>query len=809
MSADSVSCFHCGLPADKAFSSELNGAKRHFCCPACQAVSEAIVHGGLGDYYLYRDGPDTRPEEGRERFDAYDNEVLQQSFTHELEGDWFRVQLSIGGIHCAACAWLIEKQLSQLDAVDQVRVNVSTHRCSLRWNKSKLKLSQIFEQLHRIGYKPIPANENKVAEQRRQERRSALMRIGVAGLGMMQVGMVGIALHAGALQGMDDYWQHFLRWISLIFALPVMLYSAQPFFIGAWRSLRLRHLNMDVPVALALSLAFIASVSATLNNSGEVYFDSVSMFTFFLLFGRFLEMNARHTSAAETEKLTQLLPNAVERVCDEHGKERESIPLTSVNVGDRLFVSAGEVVPCDGVLLDKLAMVDEALLSGESELQKKQKGDVLLAGAVLGEPSAMIKVTATGKETRLAGVQHLLEEALSQKPKQQQFADKVAAWFVAAVLVVCGTVYITWLQIDPEQAFWIALAVLVVTCPCALSLATPAALAAGLNKLREKGLLLVSPSALETLPKIRHLVMDKTGTLTLGEPELVEVRLLQEVLDLNVALTQQQVVDYVCALEKHSRHPLAKAFEGKQSPYLAVDAESYPGQGIEAYIEGRCYRFGRADFASQDAPGYPGEGLWQLLAENGKALAWFRFEDMPRPGLSSFLNTAQRSGLALSVLSGDRQKNVDRFVASHFTGDQDTNTAFVKRSGELTPENKLSALKELQRDSGPVLMLGDGINDVPVLGAADLSVAMGAASQLARVSADAVLLSPNLQTLTKAMSFSKKVKQVIRQNFCWALGYNLVALPAAAMGLIPPWLAAIGMSLSSLVVVLNSLRLSK
>ncbi|WP_096086279.1 heavy metal translocating P-type ATPase [Agaribacterium haliotis] len=791
------SCFHCGLPADARYHCELEGQRREFCCHACLAVSTAIVSGGLGDFYRFRDQQSERAEDESERFEAYDDANLQQTFVCAIDEQHARVALQIGGISCAACAWLIEKHLEQLPGVDQVRVNVSTHRCSLRWHKNEQKLSAIFTALKNIGYKAAPANDDAAVAQRKKERRNALLRIGVAGLGMMQVGMVGFALHAGDAQGIDEHFRHFLRWVSLIFAIPVLLYSAQPFFLGAWRSLRLKHLNMDVPVSLALGLAFLASVFATLNNAGEVYFDSVSMFTFFLLIGRYLEMQARHRSARETEKLSQLLPLSVERRAK--NGDLELLPLTAVKVGDRLHVRAGEVLPCDGKLLSDLAMLDEALLTGESDLQTKNSGASLLAGSVLGEPSIDIQVTACAEQTRLASVQALLEQALSQKPKQQQLADKVAGYFVAAVLLVCLSVYLGWLFVDADRAFWVALAVLVVTCPCALSLATPAALAAGLNKLRSLGLLLMTPGALETLPQIKHVVLDKTGTLTLGQPSISELRLLDA-----QQYSAQQLLDIVAAMEKHSRHPLAQAFKHIVSRCDARAVKAFPGQGLEAEIDNKRFRFGRADFACSAAPTEPDQRQWQLLSCEGRALAWFAFEDPVRPGLGEFVAYVEKQGLKLSVLSGDRQRHVDAFIDKYLSAHR-----FECQLGDLKPEQKLAQLQQLRRKGEPVLMLGDGINDVPVLGAADLSVAMPSASQLAKVNADSVLLNPQLTTLLEAMQFSARVKRVIRQNLSWALGYNALALPAAALGYIPPWLAAIGMSLSSLVVVLNSLRLSR
>lgn len=799
--SDNCPCFHCGLEADPAFSAVINNEKREFCCIGCQAVAIAIDAGGLGDFYRFRDVDNERPDQIQEHFETYDLAEVQSEFVVSQSESSKQANLLIGGISCAACAWLIENYLEKIPGVSNVRVNVATHRCRLDFLPKQVKLSEVFSALHRIGYRPQPGTEAESQKLRKTEHRNALLRIGIAGLGMMQVGMVAVALHAGTVQGIDAATQHFLRWVSLIFALPIMAYSAQPFYLSAYRALRLRQLNMDVPVSLALILAFVASIYGTVWNTGEVYFDSVSMFTFFLLVGRFLEMRARHSSVYEAERLSQLLPVSAERYRNAgNPDEIELVPLSYLKSGDLIRVSAGEVIPCDGELKSDLAMADESLLTGESDLVKKQKGDALFAGAILAEPSIQMEVQAIADQTRLASVQALLDQAISTKPKQQQMADSVAKYFVAAVLLCFALVFGVWYVIDPDRAFWIALSVLVVTCPCALSLATPAALAAGLNKLRRLGLLIVSPSALETLPKINHACLDKTGTLTFGEPRIQKVLVIDE-----QACDETICLHIAAALEGFSRHPIAKAFKDVLSPYRAEGVEAVPGKGLEGWIDGDCYRFGAADFASsQSGIGYPADGNWQLLSKNGVAIAWFAFADEARDTLQAHLVALQIHIPSLSLLSGDRQRNIDKFVETNELRD-----LFVLCRGAMLPEDKLAHVQSLQQDGDSVLMVGDGINDIPVLAAADMSVAMGSASQLAKVNADAVLLNQNLACLSSARVVAARVNSVIKQNFSWALGYNLLALPAAAMGYIPPYLAALGMSLSSLIVVLNSLRVNR
>lgn len=789
-------CYHCGLESDPSYTAVIEDIPRFFCCVGCQCVATTIAQGGFADFYRYRDSESRKAEQNSERFDAYDLEAVHRSFVTEYANGERRVKLQVGGISCAACAWLIEHWLQQLDGVSSARVNVASHRCDFLWDKSRIKLSEVFVALHDIGYRPQPGSEEQQQAARKKERKTALLRIGLAGLGMMQVGMVAVALHAGGIQGMDTTWQHFLRWVSLVFALPVMLYSAQPFFISAWRAIALRHLNMDVPVSLALILAFSASVVASVTNTGEVYFDSVSMFTFFLLVGRFLEMNARHTSLNETEQFSRMLPRAVDRCLSD--TETELVPLDYVEVGDEVFVGAGEVVPFDGKLVSEHAIsVDEALLTGESTPLTKKQGDNLMAGSVLAEPSMRMRVSAVAGNSRLAAVQALYDEALAVKPSRQIKTDKLASYFVAAVLAVFVGVFCFWYWFDPSRAFWVSLSVLVVTCPCALSLASPAAQAAGLNALRRLGFLVISPQLLDQLPQITHIVFDKTGTLTEGNLQLVETQPLLEL--------ERDPLAFVAALEQGSHHPVARAVQHFSADGLrASNRNIVAGRGVEGTIDGAVYRFGRADFASDVSLAYPQDGQWQLLSKNGVPVAWFRFEDAPRKHLATAWSELRKRVSAVSIFSGDRQANVDQFVQSELGGQ-----AIEHGCGDMLPETKMSKVRELQQDGAKVMMLGDGINDVPVLGVADISVALGSATQLTRNSADSVMLHTDLMALPKVLDKGAQVARCIKQNYIWALAYNALALPAAAAGMVPPYVAALGMSISSLVVVLNSTRVGK
>lgn len=798
-------CYHCGLPADSQITALINEAEQVFCCEACRIVALTISDGGLGSYYKFRDQLATKPAELNKDFAGYDLPEVQADFVHETEEGLAVAKLSVQGISCAACAWLIEHHLGQIDGVAQVRVNATTRRCILQWQKTRKPLSELLAELQRIGYQPQPDRQETTQRIRKKENHLALMRLGVAGIGMMQVGMVAVALYAGDLQGIETNWQVFLRWVSLVIATPVVFFSAAPFFNSAARALKLRHLNMDVPVSLAIGLAYSASVWATVTHAGDVYFDSVSMFTFFLLLGRYLEMRARHSSAFASENLRNLLPLTATRI--EASGEHVSIPLAGVNIEDTLWVNAGDVIPVDGKLLSAQAFIDESLLTGESLPQKKSCGEGLAAGTLNCETAVQMRVTQTGNKTQLAAIESLVEQAALQKPRQLAFADFVASRFVAAVLVLALLVGGGWWFIDASKAFWVVLSVLVVTCPCALSLATPAALTAGLNQARRLGVLISGPQVMETLGAIQHVVFDKTGTLTEGRMQLVDALVVPSQAKASSQHSTQYYLEVIAALEQHSSHPIAGAF--KNAIYSAHQANSiavFEGQGIAGSYHGEFYRFGRAQFAATGAqiPDEDPTALWQLLAiqrgENFVPVCWVKLADRLRDSAAPAVQAIQRSDRSVTLLSGDRQAVV-KLIAEQL--------GISHVESEALPADKLAWLKSRHSAGERVLMVGDGINDVPILSAADVSVAMGSATRLAQSRADCVLLNGNLMAIPQAMLLSARVQRTIRQNLTWALVYNLIALPVAAAGILPPWLAALGMSFSSLIVVLNAMRISR
>ena len=792
--SDSVlsTCFHCGLPAVPGLHADISGERREFCCIGCQAVAQAISGQGLADFYRFREQLNNRPQSAPTRFDAYDLPAVQEDFVEKAADGTVTANLFVSGISCAACVWLIEKHLMSMPGVEQVRVNASTHRARIRLRSEQVRISDLFQSLNRIGFQPQPLVGHAEQELWQKDQRDYLLRMAVAGIGMMQAGMVAVALHAGDLQGMDPHWEQVLRWVNLLLTLPIMLFSAKPFFSGAVRALRLRRLVNDVSISLALILAFSASVYATVTHSGDVYFDSVAMFAFFLLLGRYLEKRARYANFKASARFHNLLPMTVNRFLPDGSLE--TVPFKQLQAGEQVLVAPGAAFPCDGEILDGHSEADESLLTGEATPRPKAPGDPVFAGTFNGGTPVKVRVDTVGNGTRLAAIEHLVQLAEQERPRQVTLADQIAARFVGTVLTIATLVGVFWYWVDPSKAFWVSLSVLVVSCPCALSLATPTVLTVGVSYLRRCGVLVTGGQVFESLNAVTHVVFDKTGTLTDGALRIVETRCLTD-------MAEADVLALAGALEAGSSHPIARAFAGFGDSLTVTERSSTAGAGVAGVVNGTRFKLGTPGFASPDfAVDYPNEGLWLLLADEQCALAWIRLEDRLRPSATPCIAALRGLGCQPVLLSGDRPENVAR-VAAHL-GIQDWR-------GGLFPDDKLAYVRDLQAQGRRVLMVGDGINDLPVLSGADVSCAMGSATRLAQTRADCILLGEDLGQIPVALTFARRVRRGIKQNLTWAIVYNLCALPLAAAGLVPPWLAAIGMSSSSVLVVVNSLRVGR
>lgn len=797
-----VPCYHCGeaVPAGESIFAHLQGEDQPMCCVGCKAVAEFIAASGLSAFYDHRDNPDPQfnltPQEGH--WHHYDSDDLLNRYVHTVD-DLAEATIDVGGMYCTACVWLFDNALQKLPGIESTSVNPATKRAVISWDPGLLAFSELLAAIARVGFKPAPLAADRAAEARDAEYRHALKRLIVAAAAGMQVMMFAVALYAGDMFGIEGGIERFLRVISLFVTVPIILYSARPFFASAWHGIRARSPGMDLPVSLAIGGAFAASTYATWANSGDIYFDSVAMFVLFLSATRFLEMRARHRSDDHAMALAELLPDTAIRIGDEGS---EVVALDRLRTDDVLRIRPGDVIPVDGNVQSGNISIDESMLTGESMAVQRGVGESVHAGAIVRAGNATVVVTQTGASTSLAEIGRMLDRAQADRPAVAILADRVASHFVIVVLAITSLTAITWYFLEPGRAFEIALATLVVTCPCALALATPAALAAATGRLARAGFLVVRSRVLDVLTRGPIIVFDKTGTLTEGRPRVLATARLH-----NAAPPAAELLDIAAAIEAASEHVLARAFPVRESSKNVTldEVEVVPGCGVAATIGGKSYRIGKQTFVAEGLAAYEmqtpsGQRTDIYLADSRNVLARFEIGDELRADAKHTVESLREKGFRIMIASGDHAAAVmpvaDRLGIREWRAD-------------LTPQDKLALVHELRELGESVLMVGDGINDAPVLAAADASVALDAGTALARASADAVSLGRQLGALVTAVEIAADTRRIIRQNITWAIGYNLTAVPLAVSGLLAPWMAALGMSASSLIVVLNALRLHR
>ncbi|WP_166255462.1 heavy metal translocating P-type ATPase [Marinobacter salicampi] len=794
-------CYHCGEPAlgSPPITLGVGDEQQNFCCYGCKAVFETIEAEGLTGFYRHRTEQALTPraltESEREQIRELDHPLVQKSFVVPVKAG-LEAQLLIEGITCAACIWLIENHLGQRPGVIAFSVNHSTQRARLVWSPEQTTLSNLLLAIHELGYRARPFQPDEAERALQAEKRSALIRLCVAGIGSMQTMMLAFPLYFELVSDLSGDFIQLFRWFSLLVATPVVLYSARPFFSNALRDIRTRHLTMDVPVAVAIGLAYTASAWVTVFGGEEVYFESVCMFTFFLALGRYIEMQARYRAGLTGNALGSVQPAVASVV--RAGGETEVVPVHELVEGDLIRVKPGETLPVDGEITAGRSTLNEAALTGEYLPETRQPGDPAHAGSINGEGPLTVRVLRTGAKTRLSGILRILDRVQSEKAPAARMADRIAKVFVSRVLIIAPMVWLGWWYVGADNAFDITLSVLVVTCPCALSLATPTAITSATMRLRKLGFLPTRAHTLESLGTVDTVVFDKTGTLTEGELRLIRTQTFAE-LDAN------QCLALAAGLEQYSEHPIAQVFKN-QKPAVTTDVTNHIGDGLAGKTAGnRNVYIGHAEFVachtSHSLPSWRSDaGLEIWLADDEGWLACFVLDDSPRQDAVQTVAALQAQGIRTVLLSGDRSGHVARIGAL---------LNIDEAIGQASPERKLEVLESLKQQGRTIMMVGDGLNDLPSMAGATVSVAMGSAADLTRLKADAVLLNGQLRQLLAALDISRRTRVVIRQNMAWALGYNLCALPLAAAGLVPPWLAAIGMSASSLLVVLNALRLGK
>jgi len=801
MSSCCGKCYHCqGALPESPLSLELEDQTVRVCSAECANTAQGIVASGLSDFYSHRDQTTISHNNSHKPVDdwrTYERPAVMQEFVRQQSGTEWIADLLVQGVHCAACTWLIENKLNSFPGTLSIEVNPVTTRAQLRWNPEKVRLASLLEEIEKLGYMPVPFTEQQSQAVAEADKKLALRRLLVAGLGMMQVTSFAVAMYAGAFQGMDADIQEFFRLISLLVATPVVMYSGAPFFSGAWRNLSARRLGMDVPVALAIGAAWVASVWNTFAGSGEVYFDSATMFVFFLSGTRYLEAAGRFRAFDLTHALAQHIPRTATRITTAGSEE---IGVMELQSGDTVLVAEGLAFPADGVLQDARTTVDESMLTGESVPVQKLLGDSVAAGTINNGSAVRLSVSKTGAETVLAHIGRLVTQAGDEKPELIQLTDRIASYFVGSVLLIAAGTAIYWLQTAPEQAFEIVLSVLVVTCPCALALATPAALTVATSALAKTGFLVRRGGALPALAKTDSVVFDKTGTLTANTLEIDATFVRPE-------STPAAAIRIASAIEMSSAHPIARAFRlFDTEPANAVTATQ--GQGLEGMVDNEPYRIGTLAFAAGLADGSTEQDPLLnhtnpdrrniYLGDKGGLLARFEIVEKLREGATETLSSLEMQDIHCVIASGDQTQPVanlaERVGASEW-------------HAELLPEDKLRLVRDMQSDGKIVAAAGDGINDSPVLAGADVSIAMGNGTSAAQHSADCIWLGNQLTGLDHAFTKARRTMQIVRQNLIWALCYNACAIPLAISGQLAPWMAALGMSLSSLLVTLNALRL--
>ena len=719
--------------------------------------------------------------------------------------DCWESRVVIEGMHCAACAFTIEDALQATPGVVEAEVNAATRRARVVWSATGTRPSDWMGAVRQAGYTALPAGDALLREARQKELRQALWRWLVAGFCMMQVMMYAVPAYTAAPGEMTDDMVQLLRWASWVISLPVMFFSCGPFFSNAWRDLRYGRINMDLPAALGMAITFIVSTAGTFDPTGplghEVFFDSLTMFVFFLLTGRWLEMRLRDRTAGALEALGNRLPDSVLRVQPDGTCER--VVVRRLVPGDVVHVLPGEAFPADGTILVGDTLADEALLSGESRPVPRPVGSQVMAGSNNLLAAIQMRVDRIGVDTRFAQIVALMEDAAQQKPRMAQLADRIAKPFLIFVLLAAVGAGLWWWPSDPGHALMIAAAVLIVTCPCALSLATPAAMLAAAGTLARGGVLVRDLRAMEALSEVDTVVFDKTGTLTRDGMAVTAVRT-------RAGIPPGAALSLAAALAQNSLHPASQAITRHfkaQAPGepVHIDAvQEHAGAGLTGAlassvsgVQGKL-RLGSAalcGFIPTDA-----DTPQVHLADDAGWLATFDLSEDIRADASVAIAALQHAGTSVQLLSGDGTRAVERVAAA---------VGIQKATGACSPDGKLERLQALQKGGHRVAMVGDGLNDGPVLAAAHASFAFGLAVPLAQARSDFVVLGDQLQRVPQALLLARKSLRIVRQNLGWAAAYNIICVPLALAGLMPAWLAGLGMALSSLLVVLNAARLSR
>jgi Cu2+-exporting ATPase len=805
----SIPCYHCRLPVEQAgsFTAKVAGENHEFCCFGCQTVCETIHNAGLQSFYLKTpEGEHLAPPPSLSaELASYDLDEVQSDYVHKLD-DIRSIHLLVEGIHCAACVWLIEHSLAKQQGVVSAEVNLTSKRLRLKWDNRLTTLSTLLEALGRIGYAAIPFDPDTAEGALARRHRNLLYRMAFAGFAMMNMLWISIALYSGADQGEFKNWFH---WISFLIATPTLLYAGYPFLRNALLGLRRRYLTMDLPIAIGAVTTYGYSTYVTITGStvGHVYFDTVVNFLFVILVGRYLEAISKREALSATSRLLELQPKLATVMIDGLAKV---VPIRTVKIGDLVLVKPGEKIPVDGVLTDGQSAVDESMLTGESLPVVKKNKDQVVAGSINGEGAFIVKVQQVLRNTALAKIVSLMEDAQASKAPIQCTADKIVPWFVVVTLTLATATFIYWYQFNFEQALLAATSVLIITCPCAFGMATPMSVAVATGVGAHHGILIKQGAALEYLSKVTHFVFDKTGTLTEGKLRVVTVESFS-------GLSEDMLLMLAGSVEQHSEHGIARAILAESatrdltlSPI--TDFSSSAGQGVQASLNQQHVLLGTQSWLAElgfvftdivlnrvDSLEHQGISC-VFMATEGQIVGLIGVADHLRPDAISMINDLQQQGIAITVLSGDKQAVVRAITAE--LGD-------IQRQAEVLPKDKAAVMRALQKKGVTVAMVGDGVNDAPALIQADVGIALASGTDVSIESADIVLSRNELRKVTEARRLASRTLSTIRQNIVLSISYNIIMVPLAMMGLVNPLIAAVTMPISSLLVIGNSARIKR
>jgi Cu2+-exporting ATPase len=802
---EAVRCAHCGLPVPEGL---LTGREREFCCNGCRTVYEVIHEHGLDKFYdvAARTGESPWKAPGGDRsYEEFDNPSFHELYVSQNPDGLKKIELYLEGVHCAACVWLVEKVPLAIPGVHEARLDVRRSHAVIVWREGDTSLSAIARFLHQLGYPSHPYRGVKVRDMRRQEDRSLLLKMGVAGAVAGNVMLIAIALYGGFFAGMEDQYERFFRWVSLLISIPAVVYPGGVFFRGAWGALRARGLHMDQPISLGISAAFLSGAWNTVTNTGEIYFDSLTMLIFLLLVGRWLERRRQREAADAAELLFSLAPSSARRLeLDDAGRERiREVPLEALQPGDLVLVRPGDPFPADGLIEDGHSSADLSLLTGESRPVALGPDGAVHAGTINLVAPLRVKVEVTGENTRIGRLMQGVEEAARRKAPLVRMADRLAGWFVGTVILLAIGTFILWLQLNPEEAVNHTVALLIVTCPCALGLATPLAVSVAVGRAARSGILVKGGDVVEALSHPGRLILDKTGTVTEGRTSLLQ------------HFGDTKAIALAARLEEHSQHPFALALdewarsEDQMIEGNCSDVIQELGGGIRGKVDGHSLMVGSPAWIAQAGFTLPEADSWVahlldealspvLIVMDGSIAAALCFGDRLRPESREVIQRLKARGWKIGMLSGDHPAVVASVARELGLDDSSC-------KGGVLPEDKLAAV-EAAASKGTVVMVGDGVNDAAALSAASVGISVHGGAEASLAAADVFLTRPGLGGLMELMDGSRRTVSVIRRNLVFSLCYNLLGAGLCIAGLINPLLAAVLMPLSSLTVVSSSFR---